>query len=158
MKLFIINQTSYMYGAHATTMLINTYVNSHLGDYGPGIEEVHITIVYPPKTVRSAARNGFGESFWKIVDRCPSVRFLRAKRRVDILSLCSDVSVRSIQGDGHLTKSEATKVALTTIAGLQLMAAKIKTDDQFDFETFLIDATRILIEVPDAMERYLQPE
>ena len=99
MEVLVVNLTRYVHGAHATTMLLNDFMNGRLGDYGPAVTKINVTLLYPPKTRPERSPGGWSD-FWNLVSRSPQATFFRAKRRVDVRCVCPGVSVRSIEGDG----------------------------------------------------------
>jgi hypothetical protein len=155
-KMVVVNQTRYLHGAHATTMLINDFVNGRLGHYGSGVERIDVTLLYPPKSRPGRSPGGFA-GFWNMVGRSPRATFLRAKRRIDIRYVCSGVSVRSIEADGHLTQDEVAKIATAAASALELIRPKVRPDDRFDHDAFLRDAQSALFELPEAIQPYLKP-
>jgi hypothetical protein len=155
-ELLVINHTKYMYGAHATTMLVNDFVNSRLGNYGSGVEKINVTLLYPPKSRPGRSSGGFG-NFWNLVSRSPQATFFRAKQRIDVRCVCPGVSVRSIEADGHLTQDEVVKIVTTVASALELIRTKIRPADRFDFDRFLLDANSALLKLPGAIQQYLKP-
>src|SRR5262249_28305577 len=119
-KLIVVNQTRFVHGGHATTMLINDFVNARLGNYGSGVEMVVVTLLYPPTTRPSRSAAGFAD-FWNMVRRSPRATFFRAKQRIGVRFVCPGVSVRSIEADGHLTLGEAARVVTATASALELI-------------------------------------
>lgn len=157
MKFLLSNQTRYVYGAHATTTLINDFVNTRLGNYGPGVDEVNVVLVYLPTLGPSTATDGFSD-FSKKVLRCPRATFFRAKRRMDILCFVSDVNAETIESHGHLSKTDAVSIASAAAASLDLIRPKFVETDAFDCDTFIADAKKALTEVVDAIEGNLKQE
>jgi hypothetical protein len=154
-KLVVVNQTGLMSGAHATTMLVNDYVNARLGTYGPGVAEVWVTLLYPPKSSPARAARPFGAEFLRLVQRSPRVTFFRAKRRIDVLYPCRGVSPVRLVGDGHLTLAEAERVAAAVAAAVGLIRPRVRPADRFDCEAFLADAQGALARCPRAIRRWL---
>jgi hypothetical protein len=153
----IINQTKYLYGGNATTILVNEFVNAQLGNYGPGVERIDVTVVYPPKTRPGRSPGGFS-NFWKMVSKSPQATFFRTKQRIDVRCVCRDVSVRSIESGGHLTLQEVNKIATTVASALELIRPKVRLADRFDCDSFLRDAKSALLELPTAIQQVLKPE
>lgn len=155
MPLFIVNQTKYMVGASATTMLVNDYVNARLGTYGSGIKDVEVTLLYPPKRLAGAPTDLFDKEFRRVLRATPRVTIFRAKRRVDVRFVCRGVSPRSIAGDGHLTFEEATNLVTAASEALELLRSRFRPADKFDVEAFLSDAQGALAKCPNAIKKYL---
>ncbi len=155
MKVIVVNLTRYVGGAHATTMLINDYVNAHLADYGPAVESVEVTVVYPPKSHPGRWSSGGFADFAATVRRSPRVTFYRAKRRIEVRCVCRGVSVRRIEADGHLNADETASVAETVSAALELIRPKLRPGASFDYERFLRDAQAALLRCPRELERVL---
>jgi hypothetical protein len=154
-KLLVIKQTRYTYGAHATTMLVNDFVNARLGNYGSGVEKINVTLLYPPKSRAGRSPGGFG-NFWNLVSRSPQATFFRAKQRIDVRCVCPGVSVRSIEADGHLTRDEVAKIVTALASALELIRTKMRPADRFDYDRFLSDAMSALLELPGAIQQYLK--
>lgn len=155
MELLVVNQTKYMMGAHATAMLVNEYVNKRLGSYGPAVEMVEVTLLYPPKRLAKLSPGPFDAEFRRILRLSPRATFYRAKRSVEIRCVCPGVSPRSIQGNGHLTFDETVRVTAAVAAALELAASKFKPADRFDAAGFVADACTALAECPAAIRRRL---
>lgn len=154
-KLLVVNQTRYKFGAHATTMLINDHVNARLCEYGTGVKTVVVTLYYPPKTRPSRSVGGFWE-FWDKVRRCPRVTFYKAKHQIEVQFVCKGISVRSIEADRHLTRDEAAIVATSIASALELIRPKVRQVGKFDYDRFLCDAQSALHELPAVLEEYLK--
>jgi hypothetical protein len=155
MNLLIVNQTKYMLGAHATTMLLNEYVNARLGNHGPAVKEVEVTLLYPPKRMAGPPTGPFDAEFRRVHRASPRVTFFRAKRRVDIRHVCKGVSPRSIAGDGHLTFEETTNLVSAASEALELIRSRFRPADKFDVEAFLSDAQEALAKCPNAIKKWL---
>jgi hypothetical protein len=155
-ELRVINHTRYVHGGHATTMLVNDFVNARLGNYGPGVEMINVTLLYPPRSRPGRSPGGFG-NFWNMVSRSPQATFFRAKQRIDVRCVCPDVSVRSIEAVGHLTQDEAGKIVTAVLSALELIRTKMRPTDRFDYDSFFWDAKRALLELPGAIQQYLKP-
>jgi hypothetical protein len=153
--LAVINAAKLVSGAHATTILVNEYVNARLGNYGPAVAEVWVTLVYPP---RGPARPGdsFDAAIRKRAARCPRVTFFRAKRHVDVSAVCRGVSGTRIGGDGHLTRAETECVTETVSEALELIRPRVRPADGFDADAFIADAQAALAGCPAALRRYLE--
>lgn len=146
-----------MFGAHATTMLINDFVNGRLGHYGPAIHEVNVMLVYLPKSGLNTSTDGFSD-FSKKVRRCPRATFFRAKCRMETLCLASGVNAEAIEAQGQLTKTDVVRVASAAATGLDLIRPKFVVADTFDCVSFLADAKKALTDVVEAIECYLKRE
>jgi hypothetical protein len=154
-QLVVVNQTKQMSGAHATTMLVNDFVNARLGSYGPGVEEVWVTLLYPPKSRPGPAADPFGAEFLRLLKRSPRVTFFRAKRRIEVLAVCRGVSPRSMVGDGHLTPDEAERLVAAVAEAVELIRPRVRPTDRFDCDAFIADARKALARCPRAIRRWL---
>jgi hypothetical protein len=154
-RLAIVNQTKYLHGAHATTCLVNDCVNARLGNYGSAVEEIWITVLYPPKSRTSPATDPFDAEFRRLVKRSPWVTFSRTKRRIDVRCVCRKISARSIAGDGHLSPEEVVLLVATVSEALELIQPRFRPTDEFDFEGFLADARRALARCAGGIRRWL---
>lgn len=155
MELLVVNRTKYVLGAHATTMLVNDFVNARLGDYGPAVEQVEVTLLYPGSSRRGSGADPHDADFWRLVEQSPRVTFSRAKRRVDVRWVCRGISPRSIAGDGHLTPEEADQLVAAVSGALELIRPRFKPTDPFDVQAFLADAHDALDQCPAAIARWL---
>lgn len=156
MEFLVVNQTKYLIGAHATTMLVNDFVNSRLGSYGSAVKEVEVTLLYPPKRpARQVTPGPFDAEFRRVVRHSPRATFYRAKRRVEIRYVCRGVSPRSIQGDSHLTLEETRRVTAAVCEALELLRTRFRPADKFDAAGFLADAQAALAKCPAAIRRWL---
>ncbi len=155
MKMLVVNMTRYLYGAHATTMLVNDFVNARLGNYGPEVEKIDVILLYPPRSRPSRSLGGLAE-FWNLASRSPQATFFRTKQRIEVRYVCPRVSVRSIEADGHLTLDEITQITTTGAAALELIRPKVGPADQFDYDSFLRDARSALLGSPGAIQQWLK--
>ena len=148
MDLTIVNHAPNLYGAHATTMLVNDFVNGRLVSYGPGVEEVWATLLYP-------GSSRLEERFQRLVTQSPRVTFFRAKRRIEVRCVCRGVSARSIYSHGHLSRAELSCLTTTVSESLELIRPRIRPGDQFNFPAFLGDAQDALVKCPRALRRWV---
>lgn len=151
----IVNQTKYMVGAHATTGFVNTYVNARLGNYGSAVRDVEVRLLYPPKRLVGPPTNHLDVEFRRLAGLSPRVTFFRAKRRLEIRSVCTGVSPRRIAGDGHLTLVEVTRLVAAVSQSLELARSRFRPADRFDYSGFLSDAQRALARCPGAIRWWL---
>jgi hypothetical protein len=152
MKLLVTNHSPLVYGAHATTMLINDFVNERLGDYGGAVDGILVMVIYPGNSPRPGGAPGFAQ----LVQRAPRVTFYRGKRKIDIRVLCAAVAPHSIEGNGHLSRAETASVISTISAALKLIQPRIKATDDFDVDAFLQDAQAILADCPRQIAKWLR--
>ncbi len=154
MEFLIVNAAKLMRGAHATTMLVNDYVNARLGSYGPAVVEVEVELVYPSRG-KPTGTSAFETEIFRLAASCPRVRFSRPKRKIDVRVLCRGVSVRSIYGDGHLTRAETAALTETVSGALELVRPRVLPADRFDAGAFIADAQTALAGCAAALRRYL---
>jgi hypothetical protein len=157
MKLYIINRAKLLYGAHATTMAINDYVNPRLSNYGGAIKQIDVVLVYPSRSSRAAAASDpFAVQLERLVQRAPRATFYRQQRRVELLQVCRGVSGTRISGNGHLNFDETTRLVKSASDGLELIRPRLQPQDEFDFDSFLDDARDALARCPKALKRLLE--
>ncbi|MFO0797524.1 MAG: hypothetical protein U0804_08595 [Gemmataceae bacterium] len=154
MDFCIVNAARPMHGQHATTMLINEYVNARLGRYGSAVKEVCVQLVYPSRGMPTGT-SPFETEIDRLAASCPRGTFRRAQQRIDVRVLCQGIGVRRICGDGHLTRAETAVLAETVSAALELIRPRIRPADRFDVEAFLTDAQEALAGSASALRRYL---
>lgn len=155
MGLWVVNAAKLMYGAHATTMLINDHVNAQLGSYGSAVKEVWVQLVYPSRG-KPTGTSAVETEIYRLAASCPRVVFSRPKRRIDVRVICRGVGVRRICGDGHLTRAETAVLAETVSAALELIRPRLKPADKFDADAFVADAQAALAGCPAALRRHLE--
>jgi hypothetical protein len=153
-ELTIVHYTRYMYGAHATTYLVNQYVNRRLGDYGPAVDELWIEFLHPPRS-RPPKPDHLDREFWGKVDRSPRVTFHRARRRIDLRQVCRLIGPSAIVRDGHLTEKQLTLLVDEAADALELIRPRVKPDDDFDVERFLTDARKALARCPARLRKVI---
>lgn len=154
MQFLIVNHAPLVFGAHATTMLVNDFVNARLGRYGPGVKLVEVMLLYPSRSRGSS--NHLAAEVAKLAAASPRATFRRPKAEAQVRVVCRGVTATRIAGDGHLTPEEATAVCETASAALELLRPKFKPADRFDVESFLADAQDALARCPAAIRRYLR--
>ena len=154
MRFLIVNHSPLVLGAHATTMLVNDFVNARLGKYGPGVKFVEVRLLYPFRTRGPSTH--LAAEVAKLAAASPRATFRRPKSEAQVRVVCRGVTATRIAGDGHLTPDEATAVTETASAALELLCPKFAPADRFDVGSFLTDAQAALAACPAAIRRYLR--
>lgn len=155
MILSISIKTTHVSGGWSTGFLVDPYVNRRLKDYGRAVEMVRVLVLFPPGPRARKVADGSSAEFWKFVANAPSVKFFRAKRRIELSCVCREVSAKSIVADPHLTLAETTAMLTRVSETLPLIRSRLRPGDAFDVEAFLSAAQGALARCPRAIAKHL---